>query len=66
MLKYLSKPCFYVLSRNAGIIAIVDPNDNNLVNISSFNYEVKNHEATESLVFFLLFKTHSLSYATAA
>ena len=41
-----------MLSRNAGRIDIVDSNDNNFVNIFSFNYEIKNYEATESLVFF--------------
>ena len=33
-------------------IEIVDSNDNNFVNIFSFNYEIKDYEATESLVFF--------------
>ena len=41
-----------MLSRNAGIIALVDSNDNNLCQYSSFNYEIKEYEATESLEFF--------------
>ena len=64
--KYSSLPCFNVLSRNAGIIAIVNSKDDNLCQFSSFNYEiqVKNSEVTKNSLFFLkLFKTHSLSYA---
>ena len=39
-----------MLSRNAGIIAIVNSIDDNLVNFLVLTYEVKEYEAKESLV----------------
>ena len=41
----------------------VNSNDDNLVDILVLTTRLKNNEATESLVFLKLFKTHSLSYA---
>ena len=41
----------------------VNSNDDNLVHILVLTTRLKNNEATESLVFLKLFKTHSLSYA---
>ena len=42
MLKVFQFALFNVLSRNAGIIAIVNSNDDNLVNFLVLTYEIKN------------------------
>ena len=55
-----------MLSRNAGRIDIVDSNDNNFVNIFSFNYEIKNYEVKENLVFFESVQNALLRYAKTA
>ena len=48
-------------------IDIIDSNDDNFVNIFSFNTnEIKDYEATESLVFFKLVQNASLCYAKTA
>ena len=39
-----------MLSSNAGIITIVNSNDDNLDNVLVLTYEVKEYEAKESLV----------------
>ena len=44
-------------------IDIVDSKDDNFVNIFSFNNEIKDYEATESLVFLKLVQNALLSYA---
>ena len=47
-------------------IEIVNSNDDNFVNIFSFNNKIKNYEATESLVFFGSVQNASLCYAKTA
>ena len=47
-------------------IEIVDSDDNNSVNIFSFNYEIKNYEVKENRVFFELVQNALLRYAKTA
>ena len=53
----------YEVKENFVLLDSVNSNDDNLVNILVLTTRLKNNEATESLVFLKLFKTHSLSYA---
>ena len=52
MFKVSQFACFTCCREMQVEFKIVDSNDNNFCHFFSFNYEIKNNEATESLVFF--------------
>ena len=66
MLK-VSKFALFTCCREMQVeIDIVDSNDNNFVNIFSFNNEIKNYEVKENLVFFESVQNALLRYAKTA